>query len=304
MPNNYFRTAETQKKLFEALKISVNEEKRAIINPNNEKCEIVVFDTETTGLSRAKDYIVQLSGQKYKVANNKFTLVEKFNSYLNWGNAVHIDGTKAGEVNGITDKMLSEAPDAKEVMEKWIDFTNGIDIFAGYNSEFDIRFINEAYQKLNLGIFAPKIHLDVLVMVKDVVDAPHYKLIDMAQHFGVDEDIDFHNSLADVEATERLLECCIDEYAMKTSLSNAFYSDAKVIPVIKKLSFWEGYRGMKRIYIETDIGTLYYDILQKRFAIKPGSTNLRLDDIDMESFRITVMEKAGVGSEAELARYR
>lgn len=302
MSTNYFRTAETQNKLFEALKISVNDEQRAVINPNNEKCEIVVFDTETTGLSCTKDYIVQLSGQKYKVENNKFALIDEFNSYLNWGAVVQIDGTKAGEVNGITDKMLSEAPDAREVMENWINFTNGIDIFVGYNSNFDIRFINEAYQKLDLGMFVPKIHLDVLIMVKDVVDAPHYKLIDMAQHFGVDEDIDFHNSLADVEATERLLECCIDEYAMKISLSKPATSAVK--PKIKRLSFWEGYRGMKRIYIETDIGTFYYDILQKRFAIKPGSTNLRLNDIDMEYFRLLVMEKAGVGSETELAHYR
>ncbi len=297
-----FRTEEMKNRLFQALNVVVTDEGTQI-NPDGKDITFICFDTETSGLNPIKDYILQLSAQKYKVNPNSIEVIGEFDSYLNWGSQLTVNGTEAAKVNNITDEMLAEAPPALEVMQKWEEFIEGIEIFAGYNSNFDIKFINGTNNRLGLGEFAPATHLDVWVMTKDCVEAPSHKLIDMATYFDVEKDIDFHNSLADVIATERVMECCIEEYGIAESL-NKLKPKGFIKPFVKRLNYWKGYRGFSRIYITTDVGEFYYDIRNKCYGMKPNSSAFDIDEIDMEALREATLAKAGAKTDEELARYR
>lgn len=298
-----YRPDDTQKLLFKSLNIVI-ENGKVLINPDNKPIEVIVFDTETSGLSSKTDFLLQLSGQRYRVTTEGLSLIDEFDSYLNWGDAVKVNGTGASKVNGITDEILAEAPPAKTVIEKWNKWIDGCKVFAGYNSNFDISFISETNNKLGYGEWKPEIHLDVLVMTKDiVVSADSHKLSDMANHFSVADGIDFHNSLADVTATAKVMECCIEEYGFKL-LEETAQTEFLIKPQVKRLAYWKGFKGMSRIYIDTDVGTFFYDIRSKSYGLKPDSSPYEIDDIDMAALREAAFNKAGVGSDDELARYR
>lgn len=262
--------------------------------------EIIVWDTETNDLKPGPySAIVQLSAQKCKIDEHlQLEAVENFNTYLNWNGRVYVDGTKAGEVNGITDAMLRKAPSAEEVAEKWLAFCGDITAFAGYNStNFDISFTTDFLLKTGHAAFNPNPHLDVIKMCKDVVEAPHYKLIDMAKHFKVDKGINFHDSFADVEATRLVMNKCIKAYLQMEAEEP---KDLLVPTKITRMAYWPGYRGFSRIYADTDIGTFYYDIRKGGF----GAKDIDEKFVDMGEVRKMMLRRAHAQNEAELAKFR
>lgn len=58
---------------------------------------------------------------------------------------------------------------------------------------------------------------------------------------------------------------------------------------------------MKRIYITTDVGNFFYDIINNRWASNADSPN---EVVDVDSLKTLVFEKAGVSTEAEFANFR
>ena len=94
----------------------------------------IIFDTETTGLNPyGNDEILQIA-----IINGNGE--EVFNSYIKPD--MRKTWTKAAEVNGITPRMVKDAPHFTDVEETIQEIFNNAELIVGYNVEFDLRFIN------------------------------------------------------------------------------------------------------------------------------------------------------------------
>ena len=119
----------------------------------NPKPIYAVFDTETTGLFLFKD---KETGQPVPADDPRQPRMASFAVILadEYGNKISrakhfikpdgwsIDGTQAGEVNGLTDAFLEEnGVPVAEVLDLWESYVNDGLIAAAFNVQFDCKMM-------------------------------------------------------------------------------------------------------------------------------------------------------------------
>lgn len=206
----------------------------------------IVYDLETTGFKTDTDDIIQLAAVKL---NDNCETIDEFCMYINPHKPLPPVIT---EVTGITDEMLIDKPSIEEVRSKFEEFWKSEETvtFVGYNnSGFDDKFA-----KRLLGIKGKSV--DALIIARQLVscdEVENYKLSTICDYMGVCEEGGFHNALTDAKCTAKLF----------TILLKLIKSTPKVMDfVIKKTTFWKGHRGRNRVYVTTDYGTVYYDLMR------------------------------------------
>ena len=281
--NMAWRTENTKENLFIALDVCD---------------EVIVFDTETTGLSANKNHIIQISAQKFKIENGEFVEIARLNRYINPGYSLP---PKITEVTGITDDMLIKEEYEEDVFPEIYEFFNDAQCVAGYNVAFDVRFITAMYERQGK-TFDPDFIVDVLESARDLVskkEVENHKLGTIAALYGVDDDLTFHNSMDDVIATSRLMMVFLTEY---NNIKSSSVLNKKVAKVYS-LSYYKGYRGFSRIYVNTNLGSFYYDIRNKNWGVGPKNLH-KVEEVDMEQLRKDAFKLANVTTEMEFARYK
>lgn len=98
---------------------------------------IVVFDTETTGLSSRSDEMVQFSACD---GDGKILI----NTYLR--PVRHTEWPGAMAVNGITPAMVADAPTLEEVADQIKEVLESAKTLIGYNIGFDLGFVSSIYK--------------------------------------------------------------------------------------------------------------------------------------------------------------
>ena len=93
----------------------------------------VVVDTETTGLSSAKDRIIEVAAIRFE----DWEPVEKFQTLLNPNMEIPYEATL---INGITDDMVEGAPSFNQVIDSLATFI-GKSNLVGHNLPFDLKFL-------------------------------------------------------------------------------------------------------------------------------------------------------------------
>lgn len=261
----------------------------------NEEKEVIVFDTETTGLNAQRDRIIQISAIKF--ATESMDEISRLDLYIKPPFELEPKITK---ITGITNEFLKGKPTEKELFPEIYSFFGDTPVIAAYNTPFDKGFMEQLYER-NGKVFLPKKETDVLEMARDLVskkDVENHKLGTIAHLYGVDTGLTFHNSMDDVTATARLLKVFRDEYGETEE------SDMPLItPQIFSMRFWEGFRGFSRIYLNTNVGTFYYDIRSRSWGGKSDNA-YSVDEIDMESLKTSALKLAGAATEQEFARFR
>ncbi|WP_025729700.1 PolC-type DNA polymerase III [Atopobacter phocae] len=106
---------------------------------NLDEATYVVFDVETTGLSSVYDRIIELSAVKMEKGN----IIAEFERFINPHQKL---SDLIIELTSITDEMLKDAPDEKEVIDEFREFSKG-SILVAHNAQFDMGFINTAYKR-------------------------------------------------------------------------------------------------------------------------------------------------------------
>lgn len=176
--------------------------KAEVISCNNPS-GIVCFDTETTGIDPwDNNEILQVSfvdGEGNVLLNS---LVKPVNRQR-WPNAE--------KVNGISPKMVKEAPTLSELAPQIRGILDSAKILVAYNMKFDVSFLNAS--GLGFGKYIhPETKVDVMIDYAEVAgkwndyhgDYRWQKLVDCAKHYGFDwstTGTHAHDSLGDALAT-------------------------------------------------------------------------------------------------------
>lgn len=247
---------------------------------------MVVFDLETTGLSSINDRILTISAMIVRW-NGGFPEIERtFDKMINPGIPIPPSVTM---VNGITDDMVKNCPEEKDVFPEIRAFIGDQPFLCGYNSvRFDQKFMEQLYARYG-AVFRPYCHMDILPLAKHVLDLKSYKLIDVSHELGVDAGLTFHRSIDDVYASFRCLTILMKMYKKVQA------SGKKPLRVIK-YRWWEGpIYYLQRIYLTTDPDTqTYYNVTKKEWRCSDP-------DVDLNAVRRNALALAGVKNETEFA---
>ena len=109
--------------------------KKASKLPSMDKRKILVFDTETTGLSSEIDEIIQIT----ILDGNGSTL---FDSFIK--PKYHKSWIAAEKINHISPELVKDAPTFDEVRKRIQECFDGARLIVGYNVNFDINFVEKA----------------------------------------------------------------------------------------------------------------------------------------------------------------
>lgn len=243
-----------------------------------ESRKLIVYDTETTGLSPERDRIIEFAAIKFDVSEDySLTQTDSLHLYINPGMPLPSIIT---EITGITEEELADKPHEEDVFDQIRSFMDESATICGYNIiSFDNRFIDNLYARQGLR-FKPSQVIDGIVLARDRLkkdyEVENHKLGTIAAYYGID--FQAHSALEDAGATARVVEQLFKEYAEEEK-DMATVKAGLIRPGIKAVRFWEGYRGFSRIYVNTDAGDLFYDIRRNEWGAKPPCD---IESIDME----------------------
>ena len=156
--------------------------------------DVIVFDIETTGLSRELDRITEIGAVKL----NNMEVVDRFQSFVNPERPIPANIT---ELTGITDEMVENAPSEKEVLEKFIAFV-GKGVLVAHNADFDTSFIKIACERQGLKFDIR--YVDTLKLSRAAL--PHlknFKLDTVAREYKLG-DFNHHRAIDDAEMLSKI----------------------------------------------------------------------------------------------------
>jgi DNA polymerase-3 subunit epsilon len=122
--------------------------------------EVVVFDTETTGLNPKKDEILSIGAVKLK--GNKILMSQKFELFVKPTREINEQSIKIHQIRNID---LQNGCEPREAIDRFLHFI-GSRPLVGYYLEFDIKMINK-YLKPYLGITLPNPQIEVSGLYHD-----------------------------------------------------------------------------------------------------------------------------------------
>lgn len=167
--------------------------------------DAIVLDLETTGLSPAKDKIIQIA--ILKIFANDSKAPELKTRYVNPG--IHIP-EKVTEITGITDEMVKDAPKFDKIAKGIVSFIGDADIITFNGNRFDIPFLIEELNRCNIELDMSNRHC---VDVKRLYHRMEPRDLRAAHRKFVGREIEnAHDAGADVQATLDVLESMLDEY--------------------------------------------------------------------------------------------
>lgn len=168
---------------------------------------IVVFDTETTGLDLSRDEVIQIAAVRFDCSGNA---VDSFEEIVI--PSVEISQGARDIIPFDVDKEIRERGiPAGEAFARFSDFVRG-SVLVGHNSsEYDSPLVRRQLRELDLPPLDTAAEYDTLVLAKQFyTKAKNYKLATLCEDFQLVNE-DAHNAIADVKATGRLLFHMLNE---------------------------------------------------------------------------------------------
>lgn len=169
---------------------------------------IVYFDTETTGVKPGKDQIIELALLVYDDGE----CTEEYDEFIDIGEKLP---SKIVELTGITDEMLTNGKNPKNVALKIATTLKDNSVWVAHNTQFDLLFIYNLLKKfyphkMVLDKLSKIYWLDTLTIFKDRSGYPH-KLEDMVKHYELEDDVNFHRAISDARALKESLRMLKNE---------------------------------------------------------------------------------------------
>ena len=276
-----------------------NDQQNKVLQAITPGAEVIVYDTETTGLSPQKDRIIELAAIKFVV--DEALMLHQIDTFHRYIRPPFFISQEITDLTGITNEQLLENPYEEDLATEIQAFFGTNAIVCGHNSNrFDINFMDALYKRNGLGTVEGFCKLDTIEMARDIIssgEVENYKLITLAKAYGLDNGITFHSALDDTTVTAKLFQIFILEYQERAKTPSV--PVLKIQPVIRSINFWEGYRGYSRIYVETTSGSVYYNIRMKEWSPK----DVDMDSLDMDYIESQCLLHTGCSTIAEFAKF-
>lgn len=174
---------------------------------------ILIFDTETGGVNCYANDILQLS---YQVIDSRsFNVIKEVNHFFPWPEDKSRVQWGAIQVNGLTEEYLAtkDLSDRHEALNEFIDDLLDCEVCVAHNGDFDKNFINATAQREGIYRFNWPMMIDTMKTTTELCRLPARggrcgykwpKLIELAECLRIKtDDINLHDSSADVELTKR-----------------------------------------------------------------------------------------------------
>ncbi|OUM88376.1 MAG: PolC-type DNA polymerase III [Bacillus thermozeamaize] len=172
----------------------------------------VIFDTETTGLSANYHELIEIGAVKMKNGQ----VIDRYETFVKPNEPISPAITR---LTGITNEMVSDAPDLKTALSGFRDFCKGA-ILAAHNARFDLGFINAAYKKLGWPAISEPV-VDTLELARFLYPRlKNHRLNTLCETFQIPLS-HHHRAYHDAEATGQLLWRMIQDLLQKGILSLA-----------------------------------------------------------------------------------
>lgn len=179
----------------------------------------IVLDTETTGIKRKTDHIIEIGAVHFYKGR-------EIGSYQSLIKSVPHVPSEATRVNHITDELI--AKDGKELCVVWSEVVkfignaiHGDTVILAYNADFDMEFIvDELFRQGYKGTLR---YMDVLQMTRSTMRLPNYKQTTICECMGI-ETGNQHRAKDDAKACGEIFL----RLARTCSLTDS-YSDERII---------------------------------------------------------------------------
>jgi DNA polymerase-3 subunit epsilon len=184
--------------------------------------KILIFDTETGGLDAYNSDILQLSYQIMDYGTQR--TIKSVDKFFPWPEDKSRVSPGAIQVNGLTEEYLStkELSDRYEALDEFYDDMEDCELVVAHNGDFDKRFIIATAERE--GLYRSESWKPMIDTMKTTTNLcclpPHPgrtgykwpKLIELAEFLNVPtDDINLHDSSADVELTKRCFVCLLEK---------------------------------------------------------------------------------------------
>ena len=192
----------------------------------NQTAPIIVLDFETTGLYPDNgDRVIEIGA----VMLRDQEIIDQFQSLINPGYFV---SREIEAITGITNAMLSGAPAAPEVMEKFVKFIDTHPLVA-HNASFDQHFL-----ETELGHFGKKRPLNfgctLRIARRLYPDVINYKLETLVRYKEIPVNNQFHRALADAEMAASLWVKIIEDLKSQFGFEHVSFDLMKKIGKMNK----------------------------------------------------------------------
>ncbi|MBQ0080196.1 MAG: 3'-5' exonuclease [Alistipes sp.] len=165
---------------------------------------LIFFDLETTGVSIAKDRIVEISMIKLMPNGERIVKTRRINPQM------HIP-EQATAVHHITDEDVAHEPTFRQIANSLKAFMQGCD-FAGFNSNrFDMPLLVEEFMRAGVDVDFKSSHF---VDVQTIFHKKEQRTLSAAYLFYCGKELGdaAHGAQADTSATIEVLESQLDKY--------------------------------------------------------------------------------------------
>lgn len=206
----------------------------------------VVFDIETTGLSKETESITEIGA--VKVVDGK--IIDRFSTFVNPERPIPAEITK---LTGITNEMVADAPVITEILPKFLEFCQDA-VLVAHNANFDTGFIRLNAER-KCGIEVKNTVLDTLELSRALLpELKKHKLDIICEQLGVSLE-GHHRAVNDAEATAevflKFIDMLVEKEICKVDDINVFSSQTvnyKKLKAYHAIILAKDYVGLRNLY--------------------------------------------------------
>lgn len=157
------------------------------------------IDVETTGLSSISR-IVEIGAVRFKPGQD----AEHYETLVDPGCPIP---PGVSVIHGITDDMVSGAPQAPQVLEELIDFIEG-SVLVAHNARFDASIIGTELSRARVSMPESHVLCTIMAAKRLLPEMPNYKLETLVEELGIQVD-GHHRALSDARAAREIFEAAL-----------------------------------------------------------------------------------------------
>ena len=184
---------------------------------------LVLFDTETTGLSFSRDEIIEFAAVAVEYQNGQAVVVREYDELISLSPGMTVPPVIENLTGISTQDLLEKGIPKARLCKDIADLIAGNTLLLAYNAHFDLSFLY--YLLLRNGdpaILKGKDKLDLLTVYRDRRSFPH-KLCNAIEAYGLaGQVVNSHRAVDDVLATVEVMRAMEFEKADLENYVNLF----------------------------------------------------------------------------------